>query len=376
MIGPVLNFGSLLLGVVSKFYPESKDISSAANVADRVAHSYNVVSTTSVHESAQRSVIAPMVAIEAGAVHQEYMSDLIQIIMLRDIVATLTHLSLQGSLGMGVKVENLIGSINPKRAGLLALAGIEALDTNIKAVTGNEDDKAKDQDKPKDGVEYVNVGGKSMPDLAEYVPLAVGKTVLASVQAENGNKYDFPLTFRQIPVPMSMKDLKLVFSAAKSEDGMFARMLMVKTGEITVPDLISGKDIIKERFKIKNEDMSGYYREAMARETNNRIAAVRTGVISVNNLANSFVFTQDGATQLELEVGKRFSSPSARADIFKAVKANTIVVCNEDRGMFTFYTHGEAMPAVYTRKDLAVKSKKDVGSNSMADLVKLLNGGV
>jgi len=374
MIGPVLNFGSLLLGVVSKFYPDSKDITSAANVADRVAHSYNVVSTTSVHESAQRSVIAPMVAIEAGAVHQEYMSDLIQIIMLRDIVATLTHLSLQGSLGMGVKVENLIGSINPKRAGLLALAGIEAMDTNIRA--GNEEAKVPEVLKADDGVEYVNVGGKSMPDLAEYVPLAVGKTVLASVQAENGNKYDFPLTFRQIPVPMSMKDLKLVFSAAKSEDGMFARMLMVKTGEITVPDLISGKDIIKERFKIKNEDMSGYYREAMARETNNRIAAVRTGVISVNNLANSFVFTQDGATQLELEVGKRFSSPSARADIFKAVKANTIVVCNEDRGMFTFYTHGETMPAVYTRKDLAVKSKKDVGSNSMADLVKLLNGGV
>ena len=374
MIGPVLNFGSLLLGVVSKFYPDSKDITSAANVADRVAHSYNVVSTTSVHESAQRSVIAPMVAIEAGAVHQEYMSDLIQIIMLRDIVATLTHLSLQGSLGMGVKVENLIGSINPKRAGLLALAGIEAMDTNIRA--GNEEAKVPEVLKADDGVEYVNIGGKSMPDLAEYVPLAVGKTVLASVQAENGGKYEFPLTFRQIPVPMSMKDLKLVFSAAKSEDGMFARMLMVKTGEITVPDLISGKDIIKERFKIKNEDMSGYYREAMARETNNRIAAVRTGVISVNNLANSFVFTQDGATQLELEVGKRFSSPSARADIFKAVKANTIVVCNEDRGMFTFYTHGEAMPAVYTRKDLAVKSKKDVGSNSMADLVKLLNGGV
>ena len=374
MIGPVLNFGSLLLGVVSKFYPDSKDITSAANVADRVAHSYNVVSTTSVHESAQRSVIAPMVAIEAGAVHQEYMSDLIQIIMLRDIVATLTHLSLQGSLGMGVKVENLIGSINPKRAGLLALAGIEAMDTNIRA--GNEEAKVPEVLKADDGVEYVNIGGKSMPDLAEYVPLAVGKTVLASVQAENGGKYEFPLTFRQIPVPMSMKDLKLVFSAAKSEDGMFARMLMVKTGEITVPDLISGKDIIKERFKIKNEDMSGYYREAMARETNNRIAAVRTGVISVNNLANSFVFTQDGATQLELEVGKRFSSPSARADIFKAVKANTIVVCNEDRGMFTFYTHGETMPAVYTRKDLAVKSKKDVGSNSMADLVKLLNGGV
>jgi hypothetical protein len=369
MISAVLNLGSLFLGVASKLYPDSKDITSAANAADNVRQAYNVVSTTSVHESAARSIVAPMVVIEATSLHQEYMNDLMQIVNLRDIVATLTHLSMESSVAMGVKVENLIGSINPKRAGLLCLAGIEAHDNNIKT----KEEKAKEE---KEFIPTVNVGGKNMPDLNEYTPLAVGRTVVATLPTASGKDIDFPLTFRQIPVPIDPASLTRVFSAAKIEDGMFARFLMVQTKEITVPDLLTGKDIIKERFKIKNEDMSGYYREAMSNESGNRVAAVRTGVVSVNNLANTFIFTQDTANQLELSIGRRFANENSRNEIFKAVKANTIVVCNEDRGIFTFYTHGQSRPEIYTRKDLALKGKKDMGSNNLSDLVKLLNGGM
>lgn len=369
MISAVLNLGSLFLGVASKLYPDSKDITSAANAADNVRQAYNVVSTTSVHESASRAIIAPMVVIEATSLHQEYMNDLMQVVNLRDIIATLTHLSMQSSVAMGVKVENLIGSISPKRAGLMCLAGIEALDSNIKT----KDQKDAEEKK---FISTVNVNGKNMPDLNEYAPLAVGRTVVATLPTESGKDIEFPLTFRQIPVPIDPQSLTRVFSAAKIEDGFFARLLMVQTKEITIPDLLTGKDIIKERFKIKNEDMTGYYREAMKNEAGNRVAAVRTGVVSVNNLANTFIFSQDTANQLELSIGRRFSNENSRNEIFKAVKANTIVVCNEDRGIFTFYTHGQSRPEIYTRKDLALKSKKDMGSNNLSDLVKLLNGGM
>jgi hypothetical protein len=370
MIGSVLNLGSFFLDFASKVYPDSKDLGSAADAAERVKRSYNVVSTTSVTQSANQAIIAPMVAVEASLLHQEFMGDLMQIVMLRDVVATLTHLALQNSAGMGVKVRDIIGTINPNRGGMLSVLGAEALDDNIK---GLEDGTGKDDDEGK--ANYVQVGGKTFPDLHEFAPLAIGKVVNATIYGDNGVKVEFPLTFRQIPVPIQPKDLDKVFSAAKGEDGFFARMLMVKTGEITSPEFISGLDLVKERFRIKNEDMSGYYKEALSRETGNRMAAIRTGLVSFNSLANSFIFTKDTANQLELSIGKRFDDPKSRDKIFAAVKANTIVVCNEDRGIYTFYTHGSNMAETYTRKDLSGKSKKDAGSNTLADLVKLLNGG-
>lgn len=373
MIGNVLGLGSFLLDVAAKFYPDSKDINSAASVAGQVRHSYNVVSTTSVHESANKALIAPMVGVDQSLLHQEFMSDLMQIIMLRDVVATLTHLSLQGTLAVGVKVENVIGTINPNRGGMLSLAGCESLDSNIAPPKAKKEEDGEDKNPDFD---HVQINGKTVVDLSEYTPLAVGKTVIATLHGENGNKIDFPLTFRQIPVPFPNKELKRIFSAAKMEEGFFARLLMAKTHEITYPEFLTGKDIVKENFRIKNEEMSGYYKEALKRESNNRVAAIRTGLVSMNTLANSFIISQDAATQLELEIGKRFSNASARKEIFKAVKANTIVICNEDRGIFTFYTHGSDMAEVYTRKDIAIKSKKDTGSNSLADLVKLLNGGM
>jgi len=365
MIGNVLGLGSYLLDIASKFYPDSKDINSAAKVAGQVQRSYNVVSTTSVHQSANRAIIAPMVGVEQSLLHQEFMSDLMQIVMMRDVVATLTHLALEGTVSMGVQIKDIIGSINPNRAGMMSIQGCEAFDDNIP----NEAKKNPEQD-------YVQVGGKTMPDLQEYTPLAIGKVVNATLHTERGGKIDFPLTFRQIPVPMSTKDLKRTFSAAKIEEGFFARLTMAKTREITYPEFLSGKDIIKERFNIKNEEMSGYYKEALRRETGNKLTAVRTGVVSFNSMANSFIISQEAATQLELDIGKRFRDPKSREGIFKAVVANTIVVCNEDRGIYTFYTHGSDMPEIYTRKDIAIKSKKDSGSNTLADLVKLLNGGM
>lgn len=360
MIGQAINLGSFFLDIAKRVWPESADINAAANAAGQARQAYNVVSTTSVHQSASRAIIAPMTCIENSLIHQEYMSDLMQIIMLRDIVATLTHLAMQNTVGMNVKVENIIGSISPNRAGLLSLAGCEALDTNIK----KEVTPAAD---------YVSVGGKTVPDLYEFGPLAVGKVVMATLHQEGGGKIDFPLTFRQIPIPVPLKELKTVFSAAKVEEGFWGRLLMLKTREITSPEFLSGSDIIKERFRIKNEEMAGYYKEALRRESGNRAAAIRTGVVSMNTLANSFIMSQDAANQLELDIGKRFSNPTSRKEIFKAVKANTIVVCNEDRGIFTFYTHGSDMHETYTRKDISGKSKKDQGSNTLADLVKILN---
>lgn len=362
MITEVLNVGSFFLDIAKQLYPDSKDIGSAAQVADRVKHSYNVVSTNSVHRSAGRLVMAPMIAIDRALLHQEYMQDLISVISLRDIVATLGHLALQNTVSVGVKVENLIGSISPSRGGMLSLIqGLEALDTNI-----------KDAEPPKSN--QVTVGGKTYADMMEYTPLAVGKVVNATVYGENGTKLDVPLTFRQIPVPLTDEQMRHMFGAAKIEDGLYMRWLMKRTGEITPPEWFNGTDIVKEKFKLKNGG-SDYYKEAMRRDTQNKLEAVRTGIISMNTMANTIVLSHDEMVQIELNIGRKFSDPSARIKIFESLAANTIVVCNDDRGIYTFYTDGQSMPETYTRRDLAVRAKKEGSANTLEDLVKLLNGG-
>lgn len=372
MLNTVINLGSLFLDLAKRLYPESAEIGAAANVADKAKYTYNVLNTQSVTQSANRALIAPMVVIEDEILHQEYMGDLMQVVMLRDIVATLTHLSLQSAVDTGVRVSDLVGGINPNRAGLMAYSGVEAYSSGPRNTANDAGADDKEDKTPKN---TVMVGGKEMPNLNEFTPLAIGKVVQAVVYGSNGNKVEFPLTFRQVPIPVNSRDFGLIFSAAKNDDGLMARLLMYKTSEITGPELMTGKDIIKEKFRIKNQEMSGYYKEAVKRESGNRLAAIRSGVVSVNSLANTFILSQDRANQVELQIGKRFSDPRSREKIFHAVKANTIVVCNEDRGVFTFYTNGMDIPETYTRRDLSGKVKKDPG-NSLADLVKLLNGGM
>lgn len=392
MIGPALNIGSFFLDIATQLYPESSDIGAAAKVTDRARHAYNVVNTSSVHRSAGRGVFAPMVVVDKALLHQEYMQDLMTVINLRDIVATLTHFALQNATGVGVKVENIIGSANPNRGGMLSLlSGLESLDNNIRPVsayrvtgmesatpavkpTGPKTDKEKEEEEKLKN--QVQVGGKAIPDLMEYTPLSVGRVVNATIFGENGVKIDFPMTFRQIPVPVDDSGLRRLFTAAKNDEDFSMRWLMKRTGEISNPEWFNGTDIVKERFKAKHGDASGYYKEAMKRDTNNALEAVRTGVLSVNSMANSIILGKDEAAQIELLIGKKFSNPSSRQDIFEKMSANTIVICDDDRGIFHFYTDGQSMPESYTRRDLAVKSKKEGSSNTLQDLVKLLNGGM
>ena len=93
-------------------------------------------------------------------------------------------------------------------------------------------------------------------------------------------------------------------------------------------------------------------------------------------MANTFILSRATADQLELEIGRTFKRASTRDQIFKAVKANTIVIADDGAGVFTFYTNGVDLPETYTRREISVKAAKESGANTLTDLVKLLNGGL
>lgn len=356
MIPQILTFGSMITQLANNFGVAKEKVAGARNVLDGAQSTYNVLTTNSISKSAGKSLIAPMVAIENTLIHQEYAHDLMQVINLRDIRDTLSHLAMQGEVN-GIKIGTLIDSINPRRAGFLALQGAENLVPEVKK-------------RPPDG--RVIVGGKQVADLTEYQPLAVGRTVEASVNID-GIPITFPLNFRQIPVPVSATDLQTIFEAARPEDGFFGRFMMWRAGEITGPEFLTGTDEIEREFKIRKNDMSGYYKEATARASKNRQASLRTGVLSVNTEANTIVMTADTARNIELELSVNFDSASGIAKIRKSVLANTIVVVDDGMGLFTFYSGASNIPEVYTRREITVTAKKDT-SMDLASLMKMFSG--
>jgi hypothetical protein len=355
MIPQALSLGATLLQLATNFGASKKGVETAGKIIDGAAATYNVLQTGSLAKSASKTLISPLVAIEDTLIHQDYMSDLMTIINLRDINDVLSHFSQQGSVN-GIKVSDLVDSIQPRRSGFLALQGAESF--------GQPAGKKVQQN-------VVTINGKQVADLQDYKPLAVGRTVDASVTID-GVTLTFPLTFRQTPVPVSANDLQKIFEAARPQDGWVARIMMAKSGEITSPELLTGEDEIRREFQIRKNDLSGYYSEVTDRATKNNLAAMRTGIVSFNTQANTIIMSSESARNIELELGVRFDG-SGINKIRKAVLANTIVVVDDALGLFTFYYAGNNMPEVWTQRQITVSAKKDT-SMDLASLAKLFGG--
>lgn len=377
MIPQILSFGAMLTQLASAFGASKEGVAEAKKIVDGATATYNVLQTGSLSQSAAKTLISPMVAVENTLLHQDYMNDLMTVINLRDIKDALSHLAQQGQVN-GIKISDLVDGINPRRAGFLSYAGAESFGRptnrpfNFNEIAGQEakpvaagSEKAERTDK------LVMVNGKQVSDLTEYQPLAIGRTVEASVTID-GTQLNFPLTFRQTPVPVDSSSIQRIFEAARPEEGWFARVMMYRSKEITSPEFLMGTDEIKREFNIRRNDLSGYYTEAKDRESKNRMAALRTGMVSMNSAANTIILTAETARNIELEIGVRFDS-NGIGKIRKSVLANTIVVVDDGLGLFTFYYAGNNMPETWTQRQITVASKKDT-SMDLASLSKLFTG--
>lgn len=370
MIAEVISLGQML-SVIANVTGKGKEIATAAEPwLEGGQKVVGMLNTKSMSQSASRTMISPMVAIERDLIHQDYMSDLMTVVNIRDIKDTLAHLSLQGQVD-GIRIEQLIDQINPRRGGLLSLQGVEAF-SGMEALGPRSNPKEQEVSKEDPNQRLVKIDGKTYSDLNTYAPLAVGRTVMAEVRIGNGQPVCIPLNFRQVPVPVSANDLKNIFEAARSTDGFFGRLSMRESGEITTPELLTGIDEIKREFNIRMNDMSGYYDEANSRASKNRVAALRTGLVSFNTMANTIILSKATADHIELELGIRFDK-NGISKIREKVLANTIIIVDDDSGLFIFWNSGNNLPEKYSRREITVTAKKDT-SLDLQSLMKLFNG--
>lgn len=357
----IINFGAFLVQLAN-MAGKGGDVVNAAEKAVGVAgKAYNAFNTSSLSQSAGKVTIAPMVAVERDLIHMDYMQDLMTVVMLRDIRDALTHIAMQGEVE-GIKISTLVDSLQPRRTGgFLSLQGVESL-AQSQLISGNE---AAPQGKS------ANFGSKDVVDLTSNAALAVGRTVMAQTQL-GGTCVTFPLNFKEVPVPLSSNDLKAIFEAARPQEGWFGRVMMKNANEITRPEFLTGTDIIKREFNIRTNDLSGYYQEAMDRQSKNRSAALATGTMSMNTMANTIIMSSETARQIEAENGFRFNKGGIDR-IRKAVLANTIVIVNDGEGLFTFWNSGSNMPEEYTLRNITATAKKDT-SLDLQSLMKLFGG--
>lgn len=381
MIGQMLGWGSAILGLASNLSSGDKEIASAKSTLDTIHKAYNVLNTSSVSVSAGRAIISPLVLFEQSLMHQDYMTDLMTIVNLRDIRDALTHINFQSKVG-DIRIAELVDSINPNRtSGFLCYRGVEAYrpprGSVLAQIENGETDQTDDESDNRGRDEKEKQQDKTMFEssefkgLGEYSPLAMGRTVNACISYD-GKQTTFPLTFRQIPVPAPTAGLEKMFEAVRNGDGWSVRIKEFKAGGITWPELLNGIDEIRREFKIRTQDMTGYYKEANARETRNRVESIRTGNISMNSLANTIILTKETADLIEANIGITFGG-SKMDQIRKAVKANTIVVVDDRRSVFTFYSMSSNLPEKYNLAGIKQKAKKE-DAGSLEALIKLLNG--
>lgn len=374
MIQTVIGLSRLLLDSAKMMFPNDADINAAANVAEKAGYTYNILTNTSSVKMANRTLVSPIVAIDKAILHSSYLDTVMRVVASLDIQSVLTHIKIENAIAMGIKIDEMIGSVQPRRAGLASLQGCEAYlqkgpgakNNAVAAPTGAANDPNAQQ--------QVVINGKSYDFITEFTALAVGKVVNVTVTGAGDAKFDIPLIFRETPMPMAASQLLNVFKAARAEEGFFARLDMLQAKEITPAEFLTGKDIVKEKFNIRNDDMTGYYEEMNARDRANKAAALRTGVMSMNTMANTFIISSDTARQIELMIGRKFTNNSNLPAIFKAVNAARIVICNERDGMFRICTNGDFIVQEWTLKQLELTAKKSDGADSLEKLTQILMG--
>lgn len=369
-VGYVIGLAGLVTRIASNLTnKKDDDIEAARSVVDTLQSMYGSVSTTSAAQSASKVLIAPVVLFEDTLMHHEQINNIMIMINLRDVLNVTTHFKLKPKFG-NISVGELVGEVNPNRvSGMMALSsssGLEAYDAPKLKVESNT---SENKDSSKDPVFCIN--NKKTIDLKEVPNLVVGRVI--DVTISNGvETVDIPLIFRQTPLPVPAEGIKVMFGNVKNEDGWKARVLMKKSGEITNPDLMGGDDIIKREFKTLTSDIGAYYKESNDRFTRNTIEGFRTGIHSMNKIANSIIISQDTARDIETKYGFTFGG-SRMGDIRKVVKANNIVIIDDGASTVTLYSLSGAMAETFTFKMLENMVKKEQ-SVDYKGLLQLFNG--
>ena len=227
-----------------------------------------------------------------------------------------------------------------------------------------------------DGIPLINkpagLAAKSTEVIKEASSLAVGK--ILEVQISNGeNKATLPVLI-QMQASVMVPDLMSQFlGTGNIDDSMSSRYIKWKTGQIGLLDILTGRDIVKERKKALANDRSGMYAAVLERQKKNSLSGLLTMNPSVANASNLVVVSSDTIRKTELKVGGSFDDYRLRQKLFDSTGLFIVAVVDKEWDRVKLYTHGIAGASDISIKEAKLSNAKE--GSSISDILKAYSLG-
>ena len=363
--------------------------------------------------------VEPIVFVDEGLVHLDYMPNIMQ--SLSAIFAGYYLQAVNISINVGkINTIKLLDRLNPNRDPLLAASGVieaglkgiqvstasylyglpfHGLSTGLEAygsdakrvvdivgtptvsvealkVSGYNSDKgsahvagtiidgvvggAHDSNARSDAA-YGKASEHNIESLQEDINLSVGRLLEVAVQ-DGDHKAVIPVSVRLMAAPMSSDDLVHILTVAKKDTSGKERYHGWRSGSLSfIKDLIFCQDLIDEHRKNLMADATGQYKNTLARSNKNALAAIVSGRLSLANASNMIVFKNTTASKVEAALGGRFKDFAFREAIFKKTYAMLMVVVDTDWERVTVYTRSIETPTQHSIKEMKnAGGKKDI----------------
>ena len=215
---------------------------------------------------------------------------------------------------------------------------------------------------------------KTMNDMASF---AAGKQLVIKIV------YGDPLCPQAVDVPVQVR-----LAPAVVPDGTVVNMLTYKKDDLSaverwhtwragrvafISDLIFAQDLLDEYKRMAIADETGTMQEIVRRVNNAKKYGVLTKNPSLVSASNIFIISSEMAALIESKLGKRLTSPAARAQAFDNTYAMLLAVVNKEMESVTFYTRGVAAGSTFSLKSVK-KAAKGAGPDVL-DIMKAMNQG-
>lgn len=375
----------------------------------------------SIVEYTRTTRVEPVVYVDAGLVHLEYMSDVMQTLCALFSAYYLQAFSLSVNVG-SIDTVKLLDRLNPERDPLLSASGVitaglqglgilateayafglpspegrsglavygdnaKPLDTVLKrpvlAMENLVSLESFDSDEAAravvDGIINTETSsddiGGSVKTLNENVNLSVGRLLDVTIE-QNGSRAAIPIQVRLRSTPMSSDDLVHILTKAKKDTGAKERYHGWRSGQLNFfRDVIMCQDLIDEHKEMLMNEAHSTMANGIKRNNANTLATIVSGRLSVANASSMMVFRHTTAATIEQNLGGRFKDFKFRENLFKKTYSMLMVVVDTEWDRVTIYTRSIEEPTIQSVKEMKQAGQKKNGVD-IAEVFKAMSGG-
>jgi hypothetical protein len=207
----------------------------------------------------------------------------------------------------------------------------------------------------------------------ESANLSVGK--LVSVKIGEGDKVtEVRAAIRLFAVETPGETFERIV-ADKSEAGKFKeRLFDMNMGRIGIMDLITCRDLVKERKRQLLRDKNGVYGEVRSRVLAHKRAGLATGQQSAAEASNICVLSSELCNDIQSRYGLDIDDFGDRSKIFENLNAMLIVRVDRNNLRVTFFHDGIRAASAMGVNDIRIANKKQGGPDVM-DIFNALKEG-